>query len=107
MPLASFLGDIVRWLRKGYPEGMPDGDYIPLFALLGQDLNQDEVNAIAAELASGSDARHTATIRAAIQAAGKEHPAESDIARVRGRLAAGGWPLARPDLAAWARRSAD
>jgi Protein of unknown function (DUF3349) len=30
-------------LRAGYPEGVPDVDYIPLFALLGSRLTNDEV----------------------------------------------------------------
>ena len=37
---------IVGWFRAGYPEGVPDDDYIPLFALGGQ-LTNKEVSEIA------------------------------------------------------------
>ena len=46
---------IIAWLRAGYPEGVPDVDYIPLFALLGSQLTEGEVKVIANELANGSD----------------------------------------------------
>jgi uncharacterized protein DUF3349 len=29
MALPAFLGKIVGWLRAGYPDGMPERDYIP------------------------------------------------------------------------------
>ena len=32
MALPPFLSAIVGWLRAGYPEGVPEVDYIPLFA---------------------------------------------------------------------------
>ena len=35
MALPDFLTKIVGWLRAGYPEGVPEHDYLPLFALLG------------------------------------------------------------------------
>ena len=33
MALSDVLAKIVGFLRGGYPEGVPDGDYIPLVAL--------------------------------------------------------------------------
>ena len=96
MPLPSFLTDIVSWLRAGYPDGVPDHDYIPLFALLGRHITDHEVKEIADELASSGDPHSAETIHAAINAVTNAHPRYSDTARVRARLAAGGWPLARP-----------
>lgn len=96
MPLASFLRQIISWLRAGYPEGVPSVDYIPLFALLGSQLTEDEVKAIAAELEDSADPDSAEAIRAAIKNVTHARPSESDIARVRARLAAGGWPLASP-----------
>lgn len=96
MALPSFLRSVIGWLRAGYPEGVPDVDYIPLFALLGSQLADDEVRAIADELASSSDPESAKAIYEAITAVTHAHPSESDIARVRARLAAGGWPLAPP-----------
>jgi hypothetical protein len=94
MEMAGFLRKIIEWLRAGYPEGVPDVDYLPLFALLGSQLSEQEVTAIADELASRADPDSADAIRGAIKAVTRETPKQSDIARVRSRLAAGGWPLA-------------
>jgi hypothetical protein len=94
MALPPFLNAIISWLRAGYPEGVPDVDYIPLFALLGGQLTDKEVNEIADELATESDPSSAQAIRDAIKAVTHHQPHDSDVARVRSRLAAGGWPLA-------------
>jgi Protein of unknown function (DUF3349) len=96
MALPPFLNSIIGWLRAGYPEGVPDVDYIPLFALLGSQLTDAEVSEVADELASVSDPQSAAAIRKAIGAVTHEQVHDSDIARVRSHLAAGGWPLAKP-----------
>jgi len=96
MALPPFLSSIIDWLRAGYPEGVPDVDYIPLFALLGSELTDAEVSEIADELASESDPDSAAAIRKAIGDVTHEKVLDSDIARVRARLAGGGWPLAKP-----------
>ncbi len=97
MALPPVLSRIIAWLRAGYPEGVPDVDYIPLFALLGSQLSETEVKAIAAELENESKPESAETIRNAIEAVTNHKPSDADIARVRARLAAGGWPLARPE----------
>lgn len=96
MALPPFLSSIIDWLRAGYPEGVPDVDYVPLFALLGSQLTDAEVSEIADELAQESDPESAATIRKAIGSVTNEKVLDSDVARVRSRLAAGGWPLAKP-----------
>ena len=96
MALPPFLSSIIGWLRAGYPEGVPDVDYIPLFALLGSQLTDAEISEIADELANESDPQSAAAIRKAIGAVTHEQVLDSDIARVRSHLAAGGWPLAKP-----------
>ncbi len=96
MALPPFLNSIIQWLRAGYPEGVPDVDYIPLFALLGSQLTDTEVGEIADTLASESDPESAAAIRKAIGSVTNEQVRDSDVARVRARLAAGGWPLAKP-----------
>jgi hypothetical protein len=45
------LNSIVCWLRAGYPQGVPDQDYVPLIAILSRRLTSDEVAAVATELA--------------------------------------------------------
>jgi len=98
MPLAPFLNSIIGWLRAGYPDGVPDVDYVPLFALLGSQLTNEEVNAIAEELGTSSNPESAEAIKRAIAAVTDHHePKDSDVARVRARLAAGGWPLATPE----------
>jgi hypothetical protein len=95
MALPPFLSSVIDWLRTGYPEGVPDVDYIPLFALLGSELTDADINAITDELAATGDPATAQGIRDAIAAALNEKPLDVDVARVRARLAAGGWPLAR------------
>jgi hypothetical protein len=99
MALPPVLSAIVGWLRAGYPEGVPDVDYIPLFALLGSQLTDTEVREIADELATESDPQSAEAIRHAITAVTNGQASDADIARVRARLAAGGWPLAKPEPA--------
>ena len=97
MPVSSFVHSILSWLRAGYPEGLPPADYIPLFALLGTQVTDEDLHAIADELTSESDPQSAAAIKKAITDVTNVQPNEYDVARVRARLAAGGWPLARPD----------
>jgi hypothetical protein len=96
MALPDFLEKIVGWLRAGYPEGVPEHDYVPLFALLGSQLTADEVTLIADELAFSADPESVEAIKAAITAVTSSQPTTADINRVRSHLAAGGWPLAHP-----------
>ena len=97
MPLRPFLTSVVAWLRAGYPEGVPDVDYIPLFALLGSQLSENDVHAIAEELESESQPETAEAIRKAIASVTDQTASDADVARVRARLAAGGWPLAKPE----------
>jgi hypothetical protein len=94
--VSSILSQVVRWLRAGYPEGVPERDYVPLFALLGKNLSAEDVTEVADELSSEGGQDHKAAVEAALSAATREAPGDSDIARVGARLAAGGWPLAKP-----------
>ncbi|HEX7658667.1 MAG TPA: DUF3349 domain-containing protein [Pseudonocardiaceae bacterium] len=97
MELPPLLAKIIAWLRAGYPEGVPEHDYIPLFALLHRKLTSEEVTTIAEELVRTGDPTSEPAIRNAIRAWIHEQPLESDVHRVSSRLAAGGWPLAEPD----------
>lgn len=90
----SIVSNVIAWLRAGYPNGVPEVDYVPLFALLGSHLTDDEVVAIAAELAGDGRPSTAQHIHEAISAVTKEPPLDVDMARVAARLAAGGWPLA-------------
>ena len=35
--------NVLRWLRAGYPDGVPPKDYYPVLALLKRSLTEDEV----------------------------------------------------------------
>lgn len=98
-PSANVLQKVLDWLKAGYPQGIPQSDYVALLAVLHRRLTDYEVHLVVEELitervASNEIAR--ADIEAAIARVAKEQPGEDDIARVASRLAAGGWPLATP-----------
>jgi hypothetical protein len=96
MALPPVLSSIIGWLRAGYPEGVPDVDYVPLFALLASQLTDVEVAEIATELENSTDPTSAEAIRQAIITVTNGKALDSDVARVRSRLASGGWPLAKP-----------
>lgn len=97
MPLPGFLGSIVSWLRAGYPEGVPESDYIPLLAVLSRRLSNDEVRAVTHELIeSGELPVDNIDIGMVITRVTDELPRDADVTRVRERLAAHGWPLSEP-----------
>ncbi|NLE81946.1 MAG: DUF3349 domain-containing protein [Rhodococcus sp.] len=97
MSLPPFLNSIVGWLRAGYPDGVPEHDYIPLFALLARRLSEDEVDAVADALVEAGDLPiEKADIAVLITKVTNEMPLETDVGRVSAHLAHGGWPLADP-----------
>jgi hypothetical protein len=134
MALPAFLGKIVGWLRAGYPDGMPERDYIPLMALLGKHLASDEVTLIAGELdisapvtaeeikkaigaitrAPVNDADTARSARTSQQAAGRWHRQTGADRRPGGRAgsaqndhtpaALGAWPTTEPRVGALVRR---
>lgn len=91
----AFLSKIVTWLRAGYPEGVPPPDYVPLLALLGRRLSNDEVKTVARELMARGDFDNI-DIAVLITQVTDELPTSDDIERVRERLAKKGWPLDDP-----------
>ena len=48
--LAGWVTSVVGWLKAGYPNGVPEADYIPLLAVLTRRLSSDEVLAVATQL---------------------------------------------------------
>ena len=101
LSLPPFLSTVVHWLRAGYPQGVPEQDYIPLLALLARRLTSEEVAAVAAELRGEGVLPVTNTdIGELIMTITDELPRNEDVARVRAQLASGGcWPLADPHSA--------
>jgi hypothetical protein len=88
--MPSFLESVVGWLREGYPQGVPEHDYLPLFALLRRRLTDDEVASVVKQLeADGSIPADAIDIGALITKITAELPYEADIDRVREHLPQG------------------
>ncbi|WP_343598880.1 DUF3349 domain-containing protein [Mycobacterium sp.] len=106
MATTSFLESVLRWLRAGYPDGVPGPDRVPLLALLrSTPLTEEQVadvvrNITAAEskaLADGQIDRDE--IAEFISDMTQYDAGPENIQRVAGTLAAAGWPLAGVDAA--------
>jgi Protein of unknown function (DUF3349) len=94
MSLGDFVARMVAFVRAGYPQGVPENDYIPLLALLRRRLSDDEVAAVASELARhGTMPIDGTDIRVAINKITDEMPSPADTDRVRRRLEAAGWQV--------------
>jgi hypothetical protein len=99
--LASWVSSVVGWLKAGYPNGVPEADYIPLLAVLTRRLSSEEVLAVASQITrEGQQPVDDIDIGTMITKVSDELPREEDVSRVRTRLALGGWPLADPSTAA-------
>ena len=90
----GLLERIVGWLRAGYPEGVPQHDYVALLGILQRSLTDAEVETLAQRLRESRGSSVTDDeIRRLIRSTAMEEPSEQDVRRVAGRLAEGGWPL--------------
>lgn len=103
MDRLQFLQRIVDWLRAGYPDGVPQDDYIPLVAILRRQLSEDEADEVSADLIAESapPPEPISKIDAGVKISKvtQELPHEDDIARVRRHLEASGWPFDDAPLA--------
>jgi Protein of unknown function (DUF3349) len=93
--VSRFLDSIVNWLRAGYPDGVPETDYMPVLALLTRRLSSVEAKDVAAQLMKQGEFDDV-DIGVAITQITDELPSPNDVERVRQRLAAKGWPLDDP-----------
>ena len=96
-PSPTFLENVLGWLHKGYPEGVPRKDYYPLLALLKRSLSEDDLVQAAQTILRESDFDTPVTedqIREAISEVIEKEPTADEINQVAGRLAMVGWPLA-------------
>lgn len=89
MPMSGLVSTFVAFVRAGYPQGVPQTDYIPLLALLRHRLSDEQVAAVATQVASTGDLNtDIAGIGAAITRITDELPSAEDLERVQHRLAA-------------------
>lgn len=94
MALSDVLARVVQFLRAGYPQGVPAGDYVPLLALLRRRLSEEEVVVVASELmAAGGAPIEGIDLRVAITKITDEMPSVEDAERVTRRLNVVGWPV--------------
>lgn len=99
MPLPAILEKVVDWLRAGYPNGVPEVDYIPLFALLSRRLTPEGVQQVIDELVQEGQLNQTVgldMVRKAITAVTEQPALQSDIERIQERLSAVGWVIPAP-----------
>jgi hypothetical protein len=88
------ITSVLRWLRAGYPEGVPPRDYFPLLALLRRTLTEEQfAEVIGAVAGADPDPVRMADIHAALEHVTTTTPNEDDVRQVAARLAAAGWPL--------------
>jgi len=89
----GLVARVVRWLRAGYPAGLPEQDFVPLIALLRRRLTDAEVTAVGSHLvASGDLPASRVDVSTAIARVTSELPSDDDVDRVRRYLAEHGWP---------------
>jgi len=95
LSLPPFLASVVGWLRAGYPNGVPEADFVPLLAILARRLSNDEVRQVSEALIQSNTLPTDDTdIGVVITRVTDELPREEDVQRVRARLMATGWPVA-------------
>ena len=88
---------ILEWLRAGYPSGIPKEDYFAVLGVLKRTLPEHEVEDVVATLTAQAQAPITeADVRSELAGRDVQSPTSEDVARVAGRLAEAGWPLADP-----------
>jgi Protein of unknown function (DUF3349) len=91
---------IVRWLRAGYPDGVPQQDYVALLGILRRTLTDSELTQVVEELTDEAAAQQQILTRQLVQAriadVVKGPINEEDVIRVSSQLAAAGWPLGSP-----------
>lgn len=104
MSVKSRAEAVIRWLRAGYPGGVPGPDRVPLLALLRKTpLSEEEIREVVREIAAeeanapeghavGRDEIERFIEKVAHHEAGPE-----TVRRVAARLAEAGWPLAGLD----------
>lgn len=90
----SALDRFITWVRAGYPNGVPDQDYVPLMALLRRRLSDDEVADLGQELVhKGIIPADRIDVGAGIMKRTDEVPSPEEMRRVGERLRCGGWPV--------------
>lgn len=94
----NVVARVVGWLRAGYPDGVPQQDYVALLGILHRQLTDDEIITIAQTIAGSTVTDVEERIRLAIRRKTLQPATDDEVARVSARLAKVGWPLAVVDF---------
>lgn len=98
--MLSYLERVVNWLRVGYPQGVPDGDYIPLLALLRRRLSDEECVHLGQELVRrGLVPADKVDVGVGYIRITDELPSHDELQRVMDRLREAGWQIT--ETGAW------
>ena len=96
------LREVLEQLRRAYPGGVPEDDYMALLAVLADDMSEENVAIVVAELIDGeivvvaNDAAAAKSVRV---------PAPAVRARVRSALESAGWhPVLDLPVSWWRQR---
>jgi len=82
------LREVLEQLRRAYPRGVAEDDYMALLAVLGEDMSEENVAIVVAELID----RETAVVANDVAAAQSVRvPGPAARARVRSVLESTGW----------------
>lgn len=84
---------VLGWLRAGYPDGVPQQDYVALLGILRRHLTDEEIVEIARSFLGTDEAGLEPRIRAAIQSRTLQPATDDEVARVAARLHDVGWSL--------------
>lgn len=100
----GLVGRVVGWLRAGYPAGVPEQDYVPLFGILRRTLTPSELDQVVEQLIADAERADTtgnslapAQLRDRVEELLLGPAMPEDLTRVSGRLASAGWPLSPGD----------
>ncbi|MEL4357368.1 MULTISPECIES: DUF3349 domain-containing protein [unclassified Luteococcus] len=94
----GYLDRVLGWLKAGYPQGIPDGDYIPLVAVLKRRLTPEEISALGQELtAEGLVPADHIDVGTGYLKLTDELPSVEELDRVSRRLHEAGWWVENPN----------
>jgi hypothetical protein len=89
MALFPRFAAIATRLRAGSPRRAPWHGGVPLLALFGHELTDDDVTLIGSELAFSPEPESSEGVRNAIKVITRVSASDHDVARLRSRFAAG------------------
>ncbi|MEU7751108.1 DUF3349 domain-containing protein [Micromonospora sp. NPDC049171] len=86
--LDEWLLPSLQILRRAYPDGLPESDYLPLHVVMSEDFSELGLARLVAEFIDGEV---VVVENDAAAAAGSRRPSPADVERVRGHLSASGY----------------